>query len=77
MFLDYFNSDKNDAVIVSLEGRMFPVHTAFLDSPTPDYVQKAAETVWSINMHVSISFPSYYSLNLTTKSNLREIFSSS
>lgn len=51
-FLDYFTSDNSpdEATIISLEGRMYPVEVAYLQEPTPDYVRKAAETVWSIHM---------------------------
>lgn len=40
----------DEAVIVSLEGRMFPVEVAYLEEPTPDYVRAAAETAWKINL---------------------------
>ncbi|KAF9002008.1 P-loop containing nucleoside triphosphate hydrolase protein [Cyathus striatus] len=51
-FLEYFTSsnDSTEATIVSLEGRMFPVEVAYLDQPTPDYVRKAAEVAWNINL---------------------------
>ncbi|KIM48990.1 hypothetical protein M413DRAFT_15214 [Hebeloma cylindrosporum] len=51
-FLDYFSQggSEDDAVIVSLEGRMFPVEVAYLKEPTPDYVRKAAQVVWDINL---------------------------
>lgn len=39
--------------MVSLEGRMFPVQVAYLQEPTPDYVQKAAETAMNIHLQVS------------------------
>jgi ATP-dependent RNA helicase DDX35 len=52
-FLDYFAANSpDDAVIVSIEGRMYPVEVAYLQEPTPDYVRKAAETVWNINLQV-------------------------
>ena len=53
-FLDYFTSGNSvdEATIVSLEGRMYPVEVAYLQEPTPDYVNKAAETVWNIHMQV-------------------------
>lgn len=31
---------------------MYPVEVAYLAEPTPDYVQKAAEVVWNINLRV-------------------------
>lgn len=53
-FLDYFSAGNppDEATIVSLEGRMYPVEVAYLEEPTPDYVQKAAETAWNIHMQV-------------------------
>lgn len=55
-FLDYFNAgnSSDEATIISLEGRMYPVEVAYLQEPTPDYVRKAAETVWNIHMQVVI-----------------------
>ena len=54
-FLDYFSQggSQDDAVIVSLEGRMFPVEVAYLKEPTPDYVREAAQVVWDINLQVN------------------------
>ncbi|KAG6813096.1 hypothetical protein H0H92_013950 [Tricholoma furcatifolium] len=51
-FLEYFTEPTipNDAIIVSLEGRMYPVEVAYLEESTPDYVRKAAEVAWNINM---------------------------
>ncbi|KAG6878751.1 hypothetical protein C0993_008050 [Termitomyces sp. T159_Od127] len=51
-FLEYFtdSANPNDAIIVSLEGRMYPVEVAYLQDPTPDYVRSAAQTIWNINM---------------------------
>lgn len=56
-FLDYFTAgnSSDEATIVSLEGRMYPVEVAYTQEPTPDYVRKAAETVWNIHMQVSRS----------------------
>ncbi|KAI0822689.1 pre-mRNA splicing factor [Trametes gibbosa] len=50
-FLEYFIAGNGDeeATIVSLEGRAFPVEIAYLQEPVPDYVQKAAEVVWGIH----------------------------
>ncbi|KZT36972.1 P-loop containing nucleoside triphosphate hydrolase protein [Sistotremastrum suecicum HHB10207 ss-3] len=53
-FQNYFNSNAaspDESVIVSLEGRTFPVELAYLSEPTPDYVAKAVEVVWGINNH--------------------------
>ncbi|KAI0928125.1 hypothetical protein AcW2_004237 [Taiwanofungus camphoratus] len=50
--LDYFTAgnSSDEATIVSLEGRMYPVQVAYLQEPAPDYVHKAAEVVWSIHL---------------------------
>ncbi|KZT20242.1 P-loop containing nucleoside triphosphate hydrolase protein [Neolentinus lepideus HHB14362 ss-1] len=49
--LEYFQAgnDADEAVILSLEGRMYPVEVAYLQEPTADYVRKAAEVAWNIN----------------------------
>jgi ATP-dependent RNA helicase DDX35 len=31
---------------------MYPVEVAYLREPVPDYVQKAAEVIWNINLQV-------------------------
>ncbi|KAJ8475122.1 hypothetical protein ONZ51_g6754 [Trametes cubensis] len=51
-FLEYFTAGNSpdEATIVSLEGRAYPVEIAYLQEPVPDYVQKAAEVVWGIHM---------------------------
>ncbi|KXN87724.1 putative ATP-dependent RNA helicase DHX35 [Leucoagaricus sp. SymC.cos] len=51
-FKDYFTSgtSPDEATIISLEGRMYPVEVAYLQEPTPDYVRKAAEVAWNINL---------------------------
>ncbi|CCM06094.1 uncharacterized protein FIBRA_08341 [Fibroporia radiculosa] len=51
-FLDYFTAgnSSDEATIVSLEGRMYPVQLAYLKEPAPDYVRKAAEVVWNIHL---------------------------
>ncbi|PCH39572.1 nucleoside triphosphate hydrolase protein [Wolfiporia cocos MD-104 SS10] len=60
-FLEYFtsgtpaSSSGDEAIIVSLEGRMYPVQTAYLQEPAPDYVRKAAETVWNIHLQANQS----------------------
>jgi hypothetical protein len=41
-------------MIVSLEGRAYPVQIAYLSEPTEDYVHKAAETVISIHRQVCL-----------------------
>ncbi|KAJ7093068.1 pre-mRNA splicing factor [Mycena epipterygia] len=54
-FLDYFTASTSpeEATIVSLEGRMYPVEVAYLQEPAPDYVRKAAEVAWNINLQQS------------------------
>ncbi|KAI5449470.1 hypothetical protein NCC49_004691 [Naganishia albida] len=56
-FLEYFNTNadsadrtKDDAIIVSLEGRMYPVETAYLEEPVANYVEAAVQTVFDIHM---------------------------
>lgn len=53
-FLDYFSAGNapDEAIIVSLEGRMYPVEVAYVKEPTADYVRKAAEVAWGINLQV-------------------------
>ena len=53
-FLDYFSAGNSpgEVGIVSLEGRMFPVDVAYLREPTYDYVKKATEVIWDINLQV-------------------------
>lgn len=54
-FLEYFTSGgthPDEATIISLEGRMFPVEVAYLQEPAPDYVRKSVEIAWNINVHV-------------------------
>jgi len=33
---------------------MFPVEVAYLQEPAPDYVRKAVEVVWNINLNVRL-----------------------
>lgn len=61
-FLHFFAGEefKNDAEpgelggsvgrIISLEGRMYPVDTLFLESPVEDYVERAVKTVFDIHL---------------------------
>jgi ATP-dependent RNA helicase DDX35 len=39
--------------VVSLEGRMYPVETAYLEKPISNYVEAAVQTVFDIHMKVS------------------------
>ncbi|KAF8163050.1 P-loop containing nucleoside triphosphate hydrolase protein [Crassisporium funariophilum] len=50
-FFDYFSKGATaEPKIISLEGRMYPVDIVYLHEPTPDYVRKAAEVAWNINL---------------------------
>ncbi|EJT98205.1 pre-mRNA splicing factor [Dacryopinax primogenitus] len=59
-FYDYFTSMPGDtpsttaqpdeAVIISLEGRMYPVEVGYLREPVSDYVREAAETVKRVHV---------------------------
>jgi ATP-dependent RNA helicase DDX35 len=53
-FFEYFKDPRlsDEPIIVSLEGRMYPVEVAYLAEPTPDYVRMAARTSWNINLQV-------------------------
>lgn len=58
-FLQFFSGEEimqngkgpeNDlGRIISLEGRMYPVDTLFLEDPTEDYVERAVKTVFDIH----------------------------
>lgn len=50
-FHEYFcsNTSPDEAIIVSLEGRAYPVEVAYLQEPAPDYVRAAVDVVWNIN----------------------------
>ncbi|EAU88277.2 pre-mRNA splicing factor [Coprinopsis cinerea okayama7 len=51
-FLNYFTNDtsSDEATVISLEGRMYPVQVAYIDEPVPDYVRAAAQLAWDINV---------------------------
>ena len=53
-FLEYFCDEAIDdeATIVSLEGRTYPVEVAYLEEPVLDYAEKAADVAWNINLQV-------------------------
>ncbi|KAI8079931.1 P-loop containing nucleoside triphosphate hydrolase protein [Halteromyces radiatus] len=54
-FYTFFNHNttkdrsKDTANIISLEGRMYPVDTLYVDEPVPDYVEKTIQTVFDIH----------------------------
>ncbi|KAF8632461.1 hypothetical protein AX17_004830 [Amanita inopinata Kibby_2008] len=50
--LEYFSSGESDSgvIAVSLEGRMYPVEIAYLTESASDYVEKAAEVAWNLNL---------------------------
>ena len=50
--LEYFSDDGNGATVISLEGRMYPIEVAYLEEPVQDYIEKAADVAWSINLQV-------------------------
>jgi len=43
---------RDDAVMVRLEGKSFPVEICYLEQPTNDVVLKAVETVFDIHLKV-------------------------
>lgn len=51
--LDFFaNGEAHDeATILSLEGRTYPVEVSHLGKPCSDYVKAAVDTVWSIHLN--------------------------
>lgn len=55
-FRDYFNSNitsgQEEAAILSLEGRMYPVELAYLAEPTLSYVETAIDAIFDIHQHV-------------------------
>ncbi|KAI6153097.1 P-loop containing nucleoside triphosphate hydrolase protein [Pisolithus tinctorius] len=56
-FHEYFcsNTSPDEAIIVSLEGRAYPVEVAYLQEPAPDYVRAAVDVVWNINQQHNAS----------------------
>ncbi|KAF9269082.1 P-loop containing nucleoside triphosphate hydrolase protein [Marasmius fiardii PR-910] len=54
-FLEYFTvgNSSEEATIISLEGRLYPVEVAYLKEPVADYVRKAAELAVDINLKQS------------------------
>ncbi|RXW18111.1 hypothetical protein EST38_g7749 [Candolleomyces aberdarensis] len=54
-FLNYFTTgdSSNEAVIVSLEGRMFPVQLSYADEPIPNFVDRSAQLAWNIHLQGS------------------------
>nr|ODN99714.1 ATP-dependent RNA helicase DDX35 [Cryptococcus depauperatus CBS 7855] len=56
-FMEYFNSNADgndrsidDAIIVSLEGRMFPVEVSYLKEPCSDYCEVLVQTVFDLHL---------------------------
>ncbi|KAJ3271239.1 ATPdependent RNA helicase, partial [Borealophlyctis nickersoniae] len=55
LFYEFFNTNTTDdrtkdtAVIMSLEGRMYPVDVHYLTEPCSDYLEKTVETVFNIH----------------------------
>ncbi|KIN97453.1 hypothetical protein M404DRAFT_160388 [Pisolithus tinctorius Marx 270] len=56
-FHEYFcsNTSPDEAIIVSLEGRAYPVEVAYLHEPASDYVRAAVDVVWNINQQHNAS----------------------
>lgn len=48
------DNSTDEATIVSLEGRMYPVEVAYLQEPTEDYVSEAVRVVWGLHMQVKV-----------------------
>ncbi|OAJ38296.1 hypothetical protein BDEG_22243 [Batrachochytrium dendrobatidis JEL423] len=54
-FHEFYNTnatsdkEKDTSVIMSLDGRMYPVHVYYLNSPCKDYLQECINTVFMIN----------------------------
>lgn len=50
-FRDYFNLTKTEksSIILTVEGRMFPVDYHYMHSPCPDYVKETVETILKIH----------------------------
>lgn len=55
-FRDYFCSGNSpeEATVISLEGRMYPVEIAYLEEPATDYVKTAVEVAWKVNLQVRL-----------------------
>lgn len=47
----------DEAVMVRLEGKAFPVEIAYLEEPTSDIVMKVVETVFDIHLKVRPFLP--------------------
>lgn len=51
-FRDYFNfkkHSKESAIILSVEGRMYPVDYYYLSAPCPDYVKETVSTILKVH----------------------------
>lgn len=57
---------------------MYPVEVAYLQEPTADFVRKAAEVAWNINLRVSRSFSNSAKLSksMSSKAQVISLFSS-
>lgn len=53
---------------------MYPVQTAYLAEPAPDYVKKAAEVVWNIHLQVRFYTPCPWFLTQSDTSKAVETF---
>lgn len=51
VFKDFFEEGGEERVkAIQLEGRSFPVHTAYLHSSCQDYIRETVETIWRIHL---------------------------
>ena len=42
--------ERVEAAVLRLQGRSYPVHTAYLSEPCADYVAETVETIWAIHV---------------------------
>lgn len=61
---------KDDAIIVRLEGRAFPVEIAYLKETTADVVQSAVEVIFDIHLKVRLSLSTVSRISYTEYRNL-------
>jgi ATP-dependent RNA helicase DDX35 len=65
---DYFNDQTalqaggDNATIISIEGRMYPVEIAYLEQPTENYITATVLTVMEIHLTVSRFLPCHSQL---------------
>jgi ATP-dependent RNA helicase DDX35 len=49
--LEFFNANNqpNEATVLSIKGRVYPVEIAYLKGPCADYVKEAVRVVWDLH----------------------------